>query len=421
MKVPLLDLRLQYERLRPEFEAAVAEVMASQALILGPKVAAFEEQIAEFVGVPHAVGASSGTDAQLLIYMALGLGCGDAVLTSPYTFFSTVGGLVRLGIEPVFADISPETFNITPQTARTALENSCVREKYGQLRTFRGNRLKAVMPVHLFGQCADEGFSDFAAENGLLLIEDAAQALGAEIPYKGGWQRAGALGDAAFFSFYPTKNLGAFGDAGMAVCKESAIAERMRAIRNHGMTRRYHHPIVGGNFRLDALQAAVLSVKLPHLDSWSNQRRKNALLYKQAFAEFGDAVVSLPVESRAADEKRHHHIYNQFVIRSPFRNALREALAQDDIGTEIYYPIPLHLQECFAGLGYKTGDFPEAERAAAETLALPIFPELLPEQIRFVARRISEFHARITMCNPGAREKMSLCDPGTSTKSMSSS
>ncbi len=396
MKVPLLDLRPQYESLRAEIEKSALEVLESQGYVLGPRVAAFERQVADFSGVGEAVGCSSGTDAQIVALMGLGYGCGDAVITTPYTFFATIGCLVRLGIEPVLADIDPVTFNLSAGTVRAAISEQCVANSDGGLRTRTGSRVRAIMPVHLFGQCAPmEALAEIATEHHLDLIEDGAQALGAEMPWRGSSARAGSVGVAAFYSFYPTKNLGACGDAGMAVCHDPEIAARMRAIRNHGMTERYHHPMLGGNFRLDALQAAILAIKLPHLDKWSEGRRRNAALYRTAFAGLpGSENVILPEEVWAGSGAVHHHIYNQYVIRSPRRDALRAFLTEEGIGTEIYYPVPLHRQECFRTASWASGAYPEAERAAAESLALPIYPELSPEQISHVAERVCAFHAK---------------------------
>ncbi len=376
MHVPLLDLRLQYEPLKERILAEIGRVADNQHLILGPEVDQFERAIEAYCGASHAIGVSSGTDAQLAILMALGIGPGDAVITTPYTFFATAGCIARLGARPVFADIDPETYNISVEALGAALAEN--------------DRVKAIVPVHLFGCCAPmERIQRLAQRYGVPVLEDAAQALGAGHPLG----KAGAIGDAAWFSFYPTKNLGAFGDAGMAVCQDAELAAKIRAIRNHGMEPRYYHKYVGGNFRLDAIQAAVLSVKLPHLDAWSAGRQRRAAFYKQEFARHGlDRVLALPTEPYASSGAPHHHIYNQFVIRAPRRDALREHLRKADVATEIYYPLPLHLQECFQYLGYKEGDFPEAERAARETLALPIFPEITDEQQRFVVEKVSEFY-----------------------------
>lgn len=370
MSVPLLDLRRQYAPLKSQFLTAFEEIADSQALILGPRTELLEHAVADYCAVPHAIGCSSGTDAQLLLLMALGIGLGDAVLTTPYTFFATAGCVARLGARPVFVDIDPATYNIDVAQLATALE--------------RTPKVKAIIPVHLFGQCAEmAAILELAKKHGVPVLEDAAQALGARHPLG----MAGALGEAGWFSFYPTKNLGAFGDAGMVVCHDDALAAKMRALRNHGMEPRYFHPLIGGNFRIDAIQSAVLSIKLPHLDTWSLGRRERAAFYRHEIERAGLlAHLTLPVESFPSDDTELCHIYNQFIVRTPQRDALRAHLTARGIGSEIYYPLPLHLQECFGYLGYKTGDFPESERAARETFALPIFPELTEaEQAEVVA------------------------------------
>jgi dTDP-4-amino-4,6-dideoxygalactose transaminase len=375
MSVPLLDLRRQYAPLKAQFLTAFEEVADSQALILGPRTDAFEKAVASYCGVPHAIGCSSGTDAQLLLLMALGIGPGDAVITTPYTFFATAGCVARLGARPVFVDIDPATYNIDVAKLAEALEKT--------------KSVKAIVPVHLFGQCADmAAILALGKKHGVPVLEDAAQALGARHPLG----MAGAIGQAGWFSFYPTKNLGAFGDAGMVVCHDDALAAKMRALRNHGMEPRYYHSMIGGNFRIDAIQSAVLHIKLPHLDTWSLGRRERAAWYRQEFAQAGLlAHLTLPVEIYGGDHAGLQHIYNQFVIRSTQRDALRAHLTSKGVGTEIYYPLPLHLQECFAYLGYKTGDFPESERAARETIALPIFPELTEAEQREVVAALASF------------------------------
>jgi len=376
MRVPLLDLKLQYAPLKAEILAAIEQVADSQQLVLGPQVDALEASIEAYTGAGHAIGVSSGTDAQLVLLMALGIGPGDAVITSPYTFFATAGCVERLGAQIVFADIDPRTFNICPTALKTALSQT--------------PNVKAIIPVHLFGCCADmEAIQALAAQYGVPILEDAAQALGCAHPLGS----AGAIAQAGWYSFYPTKNLGAFGDAGMVTCKDAELAAKIRQLRNHGMEPRYYHNAVGGNFRLDAIQAAVLNLKLPHLDSWGQGRRERAAQYRDGFASKElDGILGLPTEPWAQSGIPNHHIYNQFIIRAPHRDELRAFLTQAEIGSEIYYPLPLHLQECFKHLGYRAGDFPEAERAAQETLALPIFPELKEHQVEYVVDRISEFY-----------------------------
>jgi dTDP-4-amino-4,6-dideoxygalactose transaminase len=372
MPVPLLDLRRQYAPLKDQFLAAIEEVCDSQALVLGPKTEAFERAVAEYVGVPHAIGVSSGTDAELMILMALGIGPGDVVVTTPYTFFATASCIARLGARPVFVDIDPETYNIDVSKLAEALETH--------------KNAKAIIPVHLFGQCAGmERILEIGRIYEVPVIEDAAQALGA----RHALGAAGAMGRAGFYSFYPTKNLGAFGDAGMIVCHDDALAAKLRTLRNHGMEPRYYHSLIGGNFRIDALQSAILHIKLPHLDTWSAGRRERAGYYRWAFAERGVLDrITLPVESWADSGVENHHIYNQFVIRVPRRDFVRAALNKAGIGTEVYYPLPLHEQECFQYLGYRRGSLPEAETAARETLALPIFPELTREEQQQVVDQV---------------------------------
>ncbi len=377
MQVPLLDLKLQYAPLKSQILAEIEAVADSQVLILGPKTEAFENAVAKYCGAAHAIGVSSGTDAQLVLLMALGIGPGDVVLTTPYTFFATAGCIARLGARPVFVDIEPATFNISVPALEAALTNT--------------PGVKAIVPVHLFGQCADmAAIVALGKRFGVPVLEDAAQALGSQHPMGG----AGAIGEAGWFSFYPTKNLGAFGDAGMVVCRDAALAAKIRALRNHGMETRYYHKWVGGNFRIDAIQSAVLHIKLAHLDAWSAGRRERAAFYREEFGRLGlDGTIVMPSEVYAGSGLANHHIYNQFIIRVPRRDALRAHLQGAGIGSEVYYPLCLHQQECFRDLGYREGDFPESERAAAESLALPIFPELQEDQQRYVVEQIAAFYA----------------------------
>lgn len=368
MIVPLLDLKAQYGPLREALLEAVTRVCDSQQFILGPEVEAFEREVAQVADVTHAIAVSSGTDALLVALMALGVGPGDEVVTSAFSFFATAGSIVRLGAKPALADIDPATFTLDPASAARA----CTR------------RTKVLLPVHLFGQSADmSAMLALADEFKLKVVEDAAQALGARD--HGGV--VGGLGQLGCFSFFPSKNLGGFGDGGLVTTNHAVLAERVRLLRNHGQQPKYHHQLVGGNFRLDALQAAVLRVKLPHLPRWIEARRANAARYRQLFADAKLDEISLPAERAEA-----HHVYHQFVIRAPERDALRAHLAASGIGTEVYYPTPFHLQPCFADLGYKAGDFPHAERAAAEVLALPIYPELTAEQQAYVVDRIRAFY-----------------------------
>ena len=358
--IPLLDLKAQYGSIREEVRDAVDRVMECQQFILGPEVEALEREVAEYCHCRHAVGISSGTDALLIVLMALEVGPGDEVITSAYSFFATAGAIARLGATPVFVDIEPDSFNMNPAGIESRIT----------LRT------RAILPVHLFGQMADmEPILQIAGKHKLRVIEDAAQAIGAE---RAG-QRAGSLGDAGCLSFFPSKNLGGAGDGGMVTTNNAELAERVRMLRNHGFKTKYHNELLGGNFRLDAIQAAVLRVKLRHLDRWTEARQKNAAEYKKSLP---------PGMSRPAAAGR--HVYNQFVIRHPRRDALMEHLKAERIGCEVYYPVPLHLQKCFEGLGYREGSFPISERAARETLALPIYPELTTEMIRRVARAIGQ-------------------------------
>lgn len=392
MAVPLLDLRLQYAQVKDEVQRRLGALCESQQFILGAPVAELEASVRDYTGCGHAVGTSSGTDALLAILMAMGIGRGDAVVTTPYTFFATAGCIHRAGAEPVFVDIDAATYNMCPARLEEYLRKKCRSGPDGRLVTAAGNRVRAVMPVHLFGCVCDmDRIGALAAEYDLPVIEDAAQAIGADYPSeKGVTLRAGAIGEAAYFSFFPSKNLGAFGDAGMATCRDEDLAAQIKLMRNHGMGAQYHHEKVGGNFRLDALQAAVLLAKLPYLDEWHAARRRNASLYRSEFTRLGllDRI-TLPAEPYAESGLKNHHIYHQYVVRVPKRDAVRDALTAAGVGCAVYYPVPLHLQECFASLGHSTGDFPESERAARETLALPIYPELTGEQIREVAGAVA--------------------------------
>jgi dTDP-4-amino-4,6-dideoxygalactose transaminase len=385
MRVPLLDLKPQYQELKAEIETAIEKVCDSQAFILGPAVKLLEQRVAEYSGCLHGIGVSSGTDALLVALMALEIGAGDEVITSPYTFFATAGTIARTGARPVFCDIDPVTFNLSADAVSRFLEEHCW-EHEGQLvnRTTRG-RIKALMPVHLYGQVADmEPVMGLARRHRLKVIEDAAQAIGAE---DANGRRACSFGEIGCLSFFPTKNLGAFGDAGACVTNDAALAERLDVLRVHGGKPKYYHAFIGGNFRIDELQAAVLNVKLPHLDAWTAARARNAAIYDAAFAE---ARLGEHLQTPHRTPKA-RHIYNQYVIRVADRDALRKHLTDAGIGTEIYYPVPLHLQQCFAYLGHAHGDFPEAERAAQESLALPIYPELTEAQLHYVVDSVAKY------------------------------
>ena len=395
MRVPLLDLSEQYRALAAPLRAELEEILGSQQFILGPKVSAFEKAICAYCAAPHAIGVSSGTDALLAVFMALGIGPGDAVIAPAYTFFATAGCIARMGATPVFVDIDPATYNISPAAISAYLSSQCRRDAAGQLRNGKGEVVRAIVPVHLFGLCCEmEPILDLARQHAMIVIEDAAQAIGAEYPRADGSSaQAGTMGEAGYFSFYPSKNLGAAGDAGMIVCRDESLANRLRVCRQHGMEERYFHHFVGGNFRLDEIQAAILNVKLPYLDRWSAARRAVADVYRAEFTRRGLTSIQLPAEPYRDSDLTNHHIYHQYVIRTPRRDALREHLTRKEIGSAIYYPLGLHEQECFASLGYHRGDLPETERATHETLALPIYPELSRAAQIYVIDAIEEFFA----------------------------
>ena len=392
MRVPLLDLGEQYRLLAEPIRRELDEIMRSQNFILGPKVEEFERALANYCGVEHAIGVSSGTDALLAILMALGIGPGDAVVTTAYTFFATAGCIARVGATPVFVEIDPATFNISPAAIAEFLEKRCQRNATNQLVDPHRGVVRAIVPVHLFGLCCEmDAINAIAEQYQLTVIEDAAQAIGAEYP-KTGPRQAGTMSDVGCFSFYPSKNLGAAGDAGMIVCQDGTLARRLQIFRQHGMEPRYFHEVIGGNFRLDAIQAAILKVKLPHLDEWSAARRAVADVYREEFSQRGlTNTILLPAEPYRDRGLTNHHIYHQYVIRTPRRDALQKHLAHREIGSAIYYPLGLHEQKCFEHLGYKAGDLPETERAARESLALPMFPELRREMQREVVNAIAEF------------------------------
>ena len=372
MKIPLLDLKAQYQKIKNQIDEAIQEVLDSQYFILGPKVEEFEKEVSNFLGVKHAVGVSSGTDALLVSLMALGIKPGDKIITTTYSFFATAEVIVRLGAKPVFVDIDPGTYNIDTKRVEKLL------------KVAKKGEYKAIIPVHLFGQCADmDTIMKIAESYGLKVIEDAAQALGAK--YKKRY--AGTMGDTGCFSFFPSKNLGGYGDGGMVVTNDSNLAEKISILRSHGSKDIYMHPAVGGNFRLDDIQAAILTVKLKYLGAWTKKRQENALLYDKLFKQYKlDEMVVLPYACQ-----NRNHVYNQYVINVPKRDELKKFLGEKGISTGVYYPCPLHLQECFIFLGYKQGDFPEAENAAAKTLALPIYPELSAEQQEYIVSSIRDY------------------------------
>jgi dTDP-4-amino-4,6-dideoxygalactose transaminase len=377
MLVPLLDLKAQYQTIRDECLEVTRDIYESQSFILGPHVAKLEKEIADYCSTKYAVGVSSGTDALLLSLMAANIGHGDRVITTPYTFFATAGAVSRVGGIPVFVDIEPETYNISPSGI-----DALIKKMPEEVR----KTLKAIIPVHLYGQCAEmDQIIAIARENNLLVIEDAAQAIGSEFHGK----RAGSMGDFGCFSFFPSKNLGGFGDGGIVTTNSRELYENLKILRVHGGRPKYYHRQIGGNFRLDALQAAIVSVKLKYLDQWTKDRQENADKYRLFFKDAGlSHRIAVPVE------KENRHIYNQFIIQvSEKRDELKAFLIKNNVGCEIYYPIPLHLQECFAGLGYSAGDFPVSESAAEQTLALPVYPELTESQMEYVVKQIKKFYA----------------------------
>jgi dTDP-4-amino-4,6-dideoxygalactose transaminase len=377
MNVPLLDLKAQYAAIKTEVDAAIAEVLQTQHFILGPKVEQCEKAVAAYSQCAYGIGVSSGSDALLACLMAENIGPGDEVITTPYTFFATAGAIARLGAVPVFVDIDRATYN---------LDASRIASKVT-------SRTRAIMPVHLYGQMADmDAVMGVAAEHGLVVIEDAAQAIGAE--YKG--RRAGSIGHYGCFSFFPSKNLGAAGDGGMIVTNDSARADKLRCLRGHGSKPKYFHKMIGGNFRLDAIQAAVVSAKLPYLDGWTATRQRNAQRYGQLF---GKANLPVALPTIATDR----HIFNQYVIRVAGRDELQSYLKNKGVGTEVYYPVPMHLQECFSYLEHRQGAFPESEGAANETLALPVYPEVTDAQAEYVVECIREFIAR--RANPSSADR----------------
>jgi dTDP-4-amino-4,6-dideoxygalactose transaminase len=372
MKVPLLDLKSQYRSIKAEVDAAIAEVMESQHFILGPKVERLEQAVARYSSCAHGIGVSSGSDALLACLMAEDIGPGDEVITTAYSFFATAGAIARVGATPVFVDIDPATYNLD----------------VAQIASRVTLRTRAIIPVHLYGQMADmDAVMAVARDEGLVVIEDAAQAIGAE--YQG--RRAGSIGHYGCLSFFPSKNLGAAGDGGMIVTNDPARASKLECLRAHGARPKYYHSLLGGNFRLDAIQAAVVGAKFPHLDDWTAARQRNAERYDELLADAGLTTGSNRLVCPVVVSGR--HVFNQYVIRVPERDALKSALQKQGVSTEVYYPVPLHLQECFAYLGYQAGSLPHSERAAAETLALPIHPEVNDEQARYVVDCIADFFA----------------------------
>jgi len=386
MKVPLLDLKPQYHSLKKELDDAVLRVAESQYFILGPEVENMEKKFSEYLNCKYAIGVSSGTDALLLALMAIDIQPGDEVIVPTYSFFATAGVVARLNAIPVLTDMDPVTFNIDPEDIKKKITP----------------KTKAIIPVHLYGQSADmEPIMKIAKEKNIFVIEDAAQAIGTE--YKDG-KCVGTIGDIGCFSFFPSKNLGGYGDGGLVTTNNDDIANMLRIKRVHGGEKKYYHKVIGGNFRIDALQSAVLRVKLPHLDNWSKQRRANADYYNEQFKKAGlseepgktkfddkNKVLLPKAVYRNADSLKNYHIYNQYIIRVQERDELKKFLSENEIGNEIYYPVPFHLQDCFANLNHSKGDFPESEKASETSLAIPIYPELIKEQQEFVVQKIREF------------------------------
>lgn len=378
MRVPLLDLKAQMTRIRPEIDEQISDVLDTCQFILGEKVTSFEKAVAEYSGVNHAVGVSSGTDALLIALMALDIGPGDIVLTTPYSFFATAGAVSRLGATPAFVDIDLDTYNITAAAIESWLDDN----------TQDAARVKAIIPVHLYGQVTDmDAIVALAKARNIAIIEDAAQSIGSGYRTASAAVRAGSLGTMGCFSFFPSKNLGGVGDGGMVVTNDDALATKLQRLRNHGSFPKYYNEMIGGNFRLDAIQAAVLSAKLKHLDSWSKQRQENAAYYDQALEGLAGVVTPKIHQDRA------FHIYNQYVLLVENRDALREHLGAAEIGTEIYYPVPFHQQQCFTHLGYEPGAFPNSEKAATCSVAIPIYPELTREMQDYVIKTIKDFYA----------------------------
>jgi len=387
IQVPLLDLKAQFKTIEKEIMPCLADVCQSQYFILGPSVKELEQKIADYTQCGFGIGVSSGTDALVIALMSLDICAGDEVITTPYTFFATAGAIARVGARPLFCDIDPVTYNISADSVRALISKKCKLENGTLINKDTGGKVRMILPVHLYGQMADmKPLMEIAKENNLYVVEDAAQAIGSA---NNDNQRAGSVGDIGCFSFFPSKNLGAFGDGGMVTTNNTELAEKLRIMRVHGSKPKYYHSLIGGNFRLDEIQAAVLLVKLKYLDGWTEQRQKNADEYTQLFnnANLGDKV-NTPV---AIDGYR--HIYNQYVLRVQDRDKLRAFLADNKIGSEVYYPVPLHVQDCFSYLGYKKGDCPESETAANDTVAVPIYPELSTQQKQYVVSKIAEFYS----------------------------
>lgn len=388
MNIPMLDLKAQYRSIQKEIDSKVAKVLESQMFILGAEVSALEKELSEYVGTAHAVGVSSGSDALIISLMALGIGRGDAVVTTPFTFFATAGAISRLGARPVFCDIDPVTYNLSPDKLQELLEIEMKKET--------GREIKAILPVHLYGQCTDmDPIMLLAEKYGLFVIEDAAQAIGSEYPAAKGIRKTCTFGNAGTLSFFPSKNLGGFGDGGMVLTDDEELAALLRKLRMHGSRNKYYYDVLGGNFRLDALQAAILRVKLNHLDDWQSKRRENAARYSDLFKSEGlieKGSIQIPETVYKETGVENFHTFHQYVIRAKDRDRLQAHLKDRRVPSAVFYPLSLHLQECFDYLGYKKGDFPNSEDASTQVLALPIFPELTPEQQEYIVGAIAEFY-----------------------------
>ena len=390
MKIPLLDLKAQYQSIKEEINSKVLDLFSSQNFILGSEVAELEKDLAAYSGTRFAVGVSSGSDALIVSLMALGVKNGDAVLTTPFTFFATVGAIARLGARVVFCDIGRTTYNMSPESLEQVLEKEMGSQKSAQI--------KAIIPIHLYGQCADmDPIMDLSHKYQIPVVEDAAQSIGSEYPSSSGVKRACGMGDLGILSFFPSKNMGGYGDGGMVLTNNQDLAEKLKVLRVHGAKNKYFHEIIGGNFRLDAIQAAVLRVKFKYLDNWLQKRKDNAALYDRLFQESGlldKKCIILPEPVYKMSGIQNYHTYNQYVIRANSRDELQNFLKEKGIGTAIYYPLALHLQACFAYLGYLKGDFPESEKASEEVLALPVYPELSEEQQEYIVASIKEFYSK---------------------------
>lgn len=388
MDIPFLDLKAQYKSIRDEINQKILDVVSSQKFVLGSEVEDLEKEIAEYSSVKSGVGVSSGSDALIISLMAFDVGENDAVITTPFTFFATAGAISRLKARPIFCDIEEKGYNLDPEKFEELLRDHAKEQ--------RSSSIKAVIPVHLYGQCVDmTPILDLAKKHGLFVIEDAAQAIGSEYPAPDGQKKACSMGDVGILSFFPSKNLGGFGDGGMVLTNDEQLAQKLKLLRVHGSRNKYFYDILGGNFRLDALQAAVLRVKLKHLDEWQRKRRERASYYDRIFTESGlveEGQVQIPEALYRDSGTEYFHTYHQYVIRVRDRDKLQEHLNEKKVSTAVYYPLPLHLQKCFSYLGYKEGDFPVAEKAAREVLALPVYPELTTDQQDYVVSSINEFY-----------------------------